>query len=178
MTLLFLIGCFRSGIDLCNKLREKKYSTPILILTARSQTDDVIAGLQKGADDYLVKPFEMEILIARIKALLRRKNTILIPPILTVADLTLNSNTRQVKRAGAEIPLAPREYVLLEYLLKNKGRVIDRMELMEHVWGETIDEFSNTVDVHIRYLRKKIDEPFKKALIKTVKQKGYMICET
>ena len=167
-----------SGVDLCKQLREKKNTTPILILTARAQTEDVVFGLQTGADDYLIKPFEMAILLARVKALLRRQTVTVISPTISVADLTLDTNTRQVMRGGKEIELAPKEFSLLEHLVKNNGRAVDRMEILEHVWGETVDEFSNTVDVHIRYLRKKIDEPFKKHLIQTVKQKGYMICET
>jgi len=165
----------REGIEICKTIRSKSIQTPILILTAKVQVENIVTGLESGADDYLTKPFSMDVLLARVKVLMRRKNTPL-PPLLKVGKLSLNTNTRIVKWENTFVNLAPKEYVLLEYLVINKCKALDRMEIMEHVWGETIDEFSNTVDVHIRYLRKKIDEPFKVHLIKTIKNKGYMIC--
>lgn len=165
------------GIDVCREIRKKDNKTPIIMLTAKSQLEDKISGLNTGADDYLTKPFSMEELIARVKALIRRKSGETTSPILAVSDLTINTNTHEVKRADKIISLAPREYVLLEYLVLNKGKAVSREALLHHVWGEDIDPFSNTVDVHIRYLRKKIDDKFKKKLIKTVKSAGYAIWE-
>jgi DNA-binding response OmpR family regulator len=166
------------GIEVCKSLRKKTIQTPILMLTAKVQVDNIVDGLESGADDYLTKPFSMDVLLARIKVLIRRVNSNPLTPIITMGNLSLDTNKRIVMIGKKQIELAPKEYVLLEYLVMHKCKAIDRMELMEHVWGETIDEFSNTVDVHIRYLRKKIDEPFNTNLIKTVKNKGYMICET
>lgn len=167
----------KQGNEVCKAIREKGNKTPIIILTAKSQLDDKVKGLDTGADDYLTKPFAMEELIARVKALVRRKSGATISPILTVSNLSINTNTHEVKRANKIISLAPREYTLLEYLVLNKGMAIGREALLHHVWGEDIDPFSNTVDVHIRYLRKKIDDKFTKKLIKTVKNKGYAIWE-
>lgn len=165
------------GTAVCERLKKKGISTPIIMLTARVQIDDKLEGFSKGADDYLTKPFEMSELLARVKALIRRKDGSPKPHILEASDLTLDTNTCQVKRGGRIIELAPKEYALLEYLLFNKGRVIDRLTLLDHVWGGGIDEFSNTVDVHIRYLRQKIDVGYPLKLIKTVVGKGYMLCE-
>lgn len=167
----------KQGNEVCKIIRKKDNKTPIIMLTAKSQLDDKIEGLDTGADDYLTKPFAMEELIARVKALIRRKSGKTVSPILTVLDLSINTNTHEVKRGDKIIPLAPREYSLLEYLVSNKGKAVDRDALLHHVWGEHIDPFSNTVDVHIRYLRKKMDDKFAKKLIKTVKNKGYAIWE-
>lgn len=166
------------GIQVCKNIRKRTSLVPILMLTAKVQVENIVTGLESGADDYLTKPFSTEVLLARIKVLIRRKISIPLSPILTFGDYTLDTNKRTVEREGKLIDLAPKEYALLEYLVMHKCEALDRMTLMEHVWGETIDEFSNTVDVHIRYLRKKIDEPFNTNLIKTIKNKGYMICET
>lgn len=166
------------GIEVCKMLRKKSVITPILMLTAKVQVENIVDGLEGGADDYLTKPFSMDVLLARIKVLIRRVNSNPLTPIIKIGGLSLDTNKRVVMKGNKQIELAPKEYVLLEYLVMHKCKAIDRMELMEHVWGETIDEFSNTVDVHIRYLRKKIDEPYGTNLIKTVKNKGYMLCET
>jgi len=165
------------GVELCKEIRKKEIKKPILMLTAKVQVNDIVTGLESGADDYLTKPFSMDVLLARIKVLIRRINNSSLAPLIKMGDLVLDTNKRIVMKGKKVIELAPKEYALLEYLIMNKCKAIDRMEIMEHVWGETIDEFSNTVDVHIRYLRKKIDEPYKTNLIKTVKNKGYMICE-
>lgn len=165
------------GIHVCKDIRKKSIQTPILMLTAKVQVDNIVSGLESGADDYLTKPFSMDVLLARIKVLIRRVNTKPLAPIIKMGSISLDTNKRTVMRGKEYIELAPKEYVLLEYLIMHKCKAIDRMEIMEHVWGETIDEFSNTVDVHIRYLRKKIDEPYGTNLIKTIKNKGYMICE-
>lgn len=165
----------KQGIDVCKAIRKKDNKTPIIMLTAKSQLEDKVEGLNTGADDYLTKPFAMEELIARVKALIRRKSGETLSPVLIVSDLSVNTDTHEVKRARKIIPLAPREYTLLEYLVIHKGKTVGRDTLLHHVWGEDIDPFSNTVDVHIRYLRKKIDDKFKKKLIKTVKNTGYAI---
>jgi DNA-binding response OmpR family regulator len=165
------------GILVCQKLREEKITTPIIMLTAKSELEDKLKGLNTGADDYLTKPFEAKELLARIHAIIRRKGTINTQPIITIADLKIDTNCCQVWRNGKEITLSPKEYSLLEYLAKYKGKVIDRVELLSHVWDENADLFSNTVDVHIWYLREKIDKDSKLKLIKTVKGKGYAIYE-
>lgn len=165
------------GIDVCKTIRKKQDTTPVIILTAKSQLEDKVEGLAVGADDYLTKPFAMEELIARVKALIRRKSGETQSPIINIADLSINTNTHQVKRGELVIPLAPKEYCLLEYLALNQGKAVDRTTLLHHVWGESIDAFSNTVDVHVRYLRKKIDDPFPNKLLKTVKNAGYALWE-
>lgn len=165
------------GTELIHNLRQAQRTTPVLMLTARSQTEDVVEGLNAGADDYLTKPFAMRELLARLQALIRRRGTAPPSSMIHLDNLTINTNTCMVERGGKRIVLAPREYALLEYLARNMGTVVDRTTLLHHVWGEDVDLFSNTVDVHIRYLRKKIDQPYKKKLIHTVKQKGYVLCE-
>ena len=166
----------KDGPTICQSIRSKQNTTPILMLTAKSQVEDTVEGLTSGADDYLTKPFSFEELLARIKALIRRKSGATQPTIITVEDLIIDTNLNTVKRSNKIIELAPREYSLLEYLAIHKNRTIDRMTLLHHVWGEDIDVLSNTVDVHIRYLRKKIDDNFKVKLIKTVKNRGYLLC--
>ena len=165
-----------SGVDICKRLRQKNNPVPILMLTAKSQLEDKIKGLSFGADDYLTKPFAKEELIVRIKALIRRAASTNGSPIIKIGGLEINTNTTEVKLSGKIVNLAPREYSLLEYLVLHQNKAIDRMTLLHNVWGEDIDPFSNTVDVHIRYLRQKIDVNRKKSLIKTVKNKGYMLC--
>lgn len=166
-----------NGINLCKTLRKKGNKTPVLFLTAKSQLEDKIEGLEIGADDYLTKPFAMEELLARIKALIRRKSDSLVSPIITIKNLTINTNTCEVHIKENSINLSPKEYAVLEYLAFNKNRVVGRMEILNHVWGDNIDLFSNTVDVHIRFLRKKIEAPFGLKLIKTIINKGYMLCD-
>lgn len=165
-----------SGVDLCKQVRSEGFSTPILILTAKGQLDDKVEGFESGADDYLTKPFEMKELLARIKALLRRKDEF-VTEVVRVADLVVDFGKRVVKRSENIIELSPKEYGILEYLLRNRERVVDRVELLGHVWDESADLMSNTVDVHIRYLRSKIDDGFDKKIVETVKGKGYRICE-
>ncbi len=164
-----------NGVKLASEIREKN-ATPILMLTAKSQTDDIIDGLNAGADDYLTKPFSLAELLARINALIRRKNGPSVSPIIKIGDVTIDTNTRSVHVQDTLIPLAPREYLLLEYLALHPNIAVDRMELLSHVWGDDIDPLSNTVDVHIRYLRTKLGEPLSKMLIQTIKGKGYMLC--
>ena len=159
------------GFTVCERLRKEKKGTPILMLTALGDKENIVRGLDTGADDYLKKPFEMEELCARIRSLLRRKSGDR-EPILRTKYVSLNSNTRQVLKADTPISLAPKEYAVLEFLLRNKGIAQDRMRIIEHVWGEE-DRlmFSQTLDVHIAYLRKKLG----KDVIETVSGKGYMI---
>lgn len=165
------------GIEVCRKIRKKKNTTPVIMLTAKSQLENKIEGLNVGADDYLTKPFEGRELLARIKALIRRRSGKTQSPLIKIRNLEINTNTTMVKINNKIIKLAPKEYALLEYLAANKGKVIDRMTLLHHVWGEDIDEFSNTVDVHIRYLRQKIDDGQERKFIQTIKNKGYMLCD-
>lgn len=165
-----------NGVEVCRRVRESGIQVPILMLTARSQLDDKIKGLDTGADDYLTKPFAMEELLARVRVLTRRTSAGDAMPVIKIADLSIDTNRQAVTRAGREIDLAPREYALLEYLARHKDHALDRLTILEHVWDENTDQFSNTVDVHIRYLRKKIDDGYAKRLIKTVKGKGYMLC--
>ncbi len=162
------------GLELLKLLRSKQITTPILLLTAKSQLEDKIAGLEQGADDYLTKPFALEELLARIKTIIRRRELSSATPLIIVGDLKIDTNTRAVHIGEREIDLAPREYELLEYLALKQGIVLSRQDLLDHVWGEEVDPFSNTVDVHIRYLRKKLKGG--KNLLRTIKGKGYMLC--
>ncbi len=162
------------GTELCRQMRADKNSTPILLLTAKSLISDKIAGLDAGADDYLAKPFDSGELLARIRALLRRHPEVQ-SSIIKIQDLEINTNLHQVKRKGKVIELSPKEYALLEYLAVNAGNALDRVDILSHVWDENADMFSNTVDVHIRYLRQKIDHNSRHKLIKTIKGKGYTI---
>jgi two-component system, OmpR family, copper resistance phosphate regulon response regulator CusR len=166
-----------NGKEVCAKLRgEKGNQNPILMLTALSTTDDIVEGLTLGADDYLAKPFKFRELLARVNALARRKN--ISGNTLSVDDLTLESDSKEVYRAGKQIDLTAREFRLLEYLLKNKNRVISRTDILEHVWDINHDLGTNVVDVYINYLRKKIDHDFDYPLIKTVVGMGYTIKDT
>lgn len=165
-----------SGLTLLECIRKNNIDTPVLMLTAKSQLEDKLESFKKGADDYLTKPFSKEELIARVKALCRRISDKIISNIVIIDDLQVNLNTCSVTRGGHKIGLSPKEYAILEYLIKNEGKVVNRVNIMNHVWGDDVDLFSNTVDVHIRYLRTKIDDGFKTKLLKTVKGKGYMIC--
>jgi DNA-binding response OmpR family regulator len=163
------------GTSLIPAVRAQQTATPVMMLTARGQSEDVVSGLDAGADDYIPKPFAVEVLLARVRSLVRRNPVVPSLPTIRVADLTIVRNTQTVTRSDIPIRLSPKEYALLEYLALNTGRTVDRMTILEHVWGENTDEFSNTVDVHIRSLRKKIDDPFKTKLIRTVKNAGYLI---
>lgn len=164
------------GLTLIKKLRDEEIHTPILVLTARNEDIDIVEGLNLGADDYLSKPFDMDVLVARIKALSRRLNKIPLKPILTINDITIDLNSTEVKRGGNVINLSPREYAIFEYLAIHPNQVIDRMTLLSHAWDENVDLFSNTVDVHIKYLRNKIETGDSVKIIKTVRGKGYMVC--
>ena len=164
------------GIVICKKLRSQDIHTPILMLTAKSQIQDKVEGLDSGADDYLTKPFSFEELLARIRALTRRpKNVTMVT--LTVNDLALDSKRYSVKRGDKEIQLSNKEFSLLEYLMKNAGVTLTKEQIIMHVWDYDADILPNTVEVYIRNLRNKIDRPFpkKKALIQTVRGFGYKI---
>lgn len=165
-----------NGIDICKFIRKSNIKTPILILTAKSQIEDKVEGLDAGADDYLTKPFEQEELLARVRALLRRKEHDVVSPIIKIADLEINTNSMTVERNKIPILLTAKEFALLEYLARNVDKVLTREEIQTHVWDENADSFNNTIEVHIRYLRIKIDESHKLKLIKTIKNKGYMLC--
>lgn len=164
------------GITFLKNLRLKGVTTPILMLTARDAVADRVTGLDAGADDYLIKPFSFDELLARLRAILRRpaesKGTI-----LNIADLTLNTVTHSVKRSDIILELTSKEYSVLEFLLRNKNRIITRSQIAEHVWSYDFDYSSNIVDVYIRYLRGKIDDGFDKKLIHTIRGSGYVLKE-
>lgn len=167
----------RDGLQICEDLRAEKNHTPILFLTAKDQTRDKINGLNAGADDYLVKPFSFEELLARVRALLRRPS-VTSTPILQVGDLALDPSKSLVTRSGKEIQLSSKEFALLEYLMRNAGQVLSKDIIIEHVWNFDADILPNTVEVFIGYLRNKIEKPFKnEKLIHTVRGFGYKITE-
>jgi DNA-binding response OmpR family regulator len=166
----------KHGIELCRELRKSNIHTPILMLTAKGQLNDKVNGLNSGADDYLIKPFAFAELLARVKALGRRPKKTL-STILTLDDLSLNTLTYEVKRGDKEIKLSKKEFVLLEYLLRHQGKIINKDKIINHVWNYDADVLPNTVEVYIGYLRNKIDRAFKnkKALIQTIRGFGYKI---
>ena len=165
-----------SGLELCRQVRARDPVVPILMLTALGETDDKIRGLDAGADDYLVKPFAFEELLARLRALVRRRTEApaLAAP-LRLADLTLDPAAKRVERAGQPVQLMAREFSLLEYLLRNQGRVVSRADLLEHVWELDYDTGSNVIDVYINFLRKKVDKGFESKLIHTLVGMGYVM---
>lgn len=164
----------RDGITVCKNWRENNITIPVLMLTAKDTTEDKIAGLDCGADDYLIKPFSFDELVARVRALLRRPKEIL-PEKLKVRDIVLDVNTRKVTRAGKEIPLALKEFMILEYMMRHPNQVITRDELYDHAWDFAANAFSNTVDVHIKNLRKKIDFNYNEKLLETIRGVGYRL---
>jgi len=164
----------KEGIEVCRDLRARGLATPILMLTARDALEDRVAGLNAGADDYLVKPFGFAELLARIQALLRRSN-LTRPVVLTVADLCLDPASHRVARDGVTISLTPREYAILEVLMRHAGQLVTRATLAERVWETERDDFTNLVDVHISHLRRKIDTAGTMALIHTVRGRGYLL---
>jgi heavy metal response regulator len=164
------------GLSLCRRLREQKVGVPILILTARGTVKDKVIGLDSGANDYLTKPFAFEELLARCRALLRKSEG-QAPTKLQVADLTLDLLSHKVSRGDEEITLTPKEYALLEYLMRNEGIVVTRTMISEHVWDVNFDTFTNVIDVYISYLRRKIDAGHKKPLIHTLRGQGYVLKE-
>ncbi|MEY3052142.1 MAG: hypothetical protein RLY31_1927 [Bacteroidota bacterium] len=166
------------GLEFCETLRrERQASCPVLMLTALSTTEDVVTGLDAGADDYLGKPFKFKELLARIRALSRRSHQFV--PVqanrLFLQDLEVDLDMKLVRRGGKEIRLTPREFFLLEYLVRNQNKVVSRMDILEHVWDIQFDIGTNVVDVYMNYLRNKIDKPFENKLIQTVVGMGYMV---
>jgi len=161
------------GMQILEKIRNRQIGPPVLILSARGGLDDRVKGLEQGADDYLVKPFAFVELLARVRALLRRGQPA--PEKLQVGDLSLDCIRRKVARAGEPIDLAPKEFGILEYMMRNKGRPLSRTMIVEHVWDMDYDGLTNIVDVYIRHLRGKIDDRFPVKLIQTVRGIGYMI---
>src|SRR5712692_2816142 len=161
------------GLNVLERVRSRKVGPPVLILSARGQVDDRVKGLEQGADDYLVKPFAFVELLARVRALLRRGQPS--PEKLQVADLSVDCVRRRVTRAGESIDLAPKEFGILEYMMRNKGRPLSRTMIVEHVWDMDYDGLTNIVDVYIRHLRSKIDDGFSNRLIHNVRGIGYML---
>ena len=162
------------GIEVCRQMRERGRWAPVLMLTAREGVSDRVTGLDAGADDYVIKPFSFEELIARLRALLRR-GTRERPSVLSVGSVRLNPATRRVERSGAPVVLSPKEYSLLEYFMRHPNEVISRTRILEHVWDYNYDGGSNVVDVYVGYLRKKIDAPFRSQLLRTVRGAGYLL---
>ena len=168
-----------NGLEVCQKFRrELGIQTPVLMLTALSETDDVVTGLEAGADDYLGKPFKFKELLARVRALARRTSAQQPPAnLLLVADLEIDLDRKTVHRAGHEIKLTAKEFFLLEYLVRNKNRVLSRVDILESVWDINFDLGTNVVDVYMNYLRNKVDKPFDQKLIQTVVGMGYVLKE-
>ena len=163
-----------NGIEVCRTLRERGSSTPILMLTARDAVEDRVKGLDSGADDYLVKPFAFAELMARLRALIRRE-PVLLENVLQVSDLELDTTTLEVSRQGWVIELTTKECRLLEYLMRHPDQVLTRTMIAEHVWNYDFDNATNVIDVHIRNLRRKIDDPFPPKLLQTIRGSGYKI---
>lgn len=164
------------GIEVARTLRARQVATPILMLTARDAIEDRVVGLDCGADDYLVKPFAFAELLARLRALSRREPAA-VNSVLQVGDLTLDTTTREASRQGQVIELTTKEYGLLEYLMRHPNQVLTRTMIAEHVWNYDFDNATNVIDVHIRYLRRKVDDPFDRPLIQTVRGAGYRITD-
>jgi two-component system, OmpR family, copper resistance phosphate regulon response regulator CusR len=164
----------RDGHGVCRELRNSGFRAPILMLTARDAVDDRVAGLDSGADDYLTKPFDFKELLARLRALARR-SAVLRPDLLRVADLTMNTASHAVTRSGRQVALTAKEYALLEFLILNQDRVVDREQISQHVWDENFDPFSNVIDVYIKRLRAKVDAGAPRRLIHTRRGEGYIL---
>jgi DNA-binding response OmpR family regulator len=162
------------GLEVLKALRKEQVAAPVLILTARSELDQKVKGLDAGADDYLTKPFAIEELLARVRVLLRRGSGEA-AGVLQVDDLVLNPATREVTRGGKRIELTAKEYALLEYLMRNAGRVLTRPMIAEHVWNQDFDTFTNVIDVYVNYLRNKIDRGQERKLLHTVRGSGYTL---
>ncbi|MES0396722.1 MAG: response regulator transcription factor, partial [Syntrophobacteria bacterium] len=157
------------GLTLIETLRQEKINTPVIILSAKRAVDDRVKGLQRGGDDYLTKPFAFSELLARVQGLIRRNSGVLEPTSLTVSELSMDLLTREVAREGKEIDLQPREFALLEYLMRNQGKVVSKTMIMEHVWNYNFDPQTNVVEARICRLRDKVDKDFGKKLIHTIR---------
>jgi len=163
------------GLSVIEELRRKKVLTPVLILSAKRSVDDRVKGLQAGGDDYLTKPFSFVELLARVQALIRRASRETEPARLVAGELTVDLLSREVTRAGSRIDMQPREFALLEYLMRNAGRVVSKTMILEHVWGYDFDPMTNVVDVLVSRLRNKVDRDFEKKLIQTHRGVGYAL---
>ena len=164
----------RSGLEVVEQLRRQGNQTPVLFLTARDSIDDRVTGLDAGADDYLVKPFAFDELLARLRVMTRKRGGER-SNLFTIDDLTLDIRSKRVERGGAELKLSAKEYALLEYLIRNKGVVLSRIQIEENIWGFDYEGSSNIVDVYIRYLRRKIDKDHPVKLIHTIRGSGYVL---
>lgn len=164
----------RSGLEVVEQLRRQGNQTPVLFLTARDSIDDRVTGLDAGADDYLVKPFAFDELLARLRVMTRKRGGER-SNLFTIDDLTLDIRSKRVERGGAELKLSAKEYALLEYLIRNKGVVLSRIQIEENIWGFDYEGSSNIVDVYIRYLRRKIDKDNPVKLIHTIRGSGYVL---
>lgn len=164
----------KDGIAVCQKIREENITIPVLMLTAKDTVENKVLGLDTGADDYLIKPFAFKELIARIRVLLRRPQEIL-PKELKIKDLVLDTSTRTISRGGKSIALTLKEFMVLEYMMRNPNQVITRDQLYDHAWDFANNAFSNTVDVHVKNLRKKIDNGHSEKLLETIRGVGYRI---
>ena len=165
------------GLSLIAELRKNKRTTPVIILSAKDSVDDRVRGLQSGSDDYMTKPFAFSELLARVQALMRRASGLSEPTQLIVGDLSVNLLTREVTREGKRIELQPLEFSLLEYLMRNHGRVVSKTMIMEHVWNYNFDPQTNVVEARISRLRDKIDRPFSHKLVHTIRGAGYVLRE-
>ena len=165
----------KDGFQVCREVRAQGWTQPVLMLTARDAIDDRVTGLDCGADDYLVKPFDFKELLARVRALLRRRTRELRPEILQIADLTIDCSRHTVSRAGRNISLTAKEYSLLEFFVSRADVLVGRNEIAKHVWDENFDPFSNVIDVYVKRLRGKIDAGFSPPLIHTRRGEGYML---
>jgi two-component system OmpR family response regulator len=165
----------RDGLSIIDEMRRRRVTTPVLILSARRSVDDRVSGLQTGGDDYLTKPFAFAELLARVQALVRRSTQAAPATTLTLEDLEVDLLSRRVTRAGKEIDLRPREFTLLEFLLRNAGKVVSKTMILSHVWGYRFDPQTNVVDVLVSRLREKIDRPFNRPLLHTVRGVGYVL---
>lgn len=163
------------GVEVCRQIRAARVPTPVLMLTARRELEERVEGLDAGADDYLGKPFAFSELLARLRALTRRAEHPLLPRVLRVGDLSLDQGAHRVERGGREVELSPREFALLEYLMRNAGQVLTREQILERVWGYAAEPEGNVVDLYIHYLRKKLDAGRRGSLIQTVRGLGYTI---
>lgn len=164
----------KNGFKVCRELRTNGLAIPVLMLTARDAVEDKIEGLDSGADDYLPKPFDFDELLARVRALLRRRPA-LYPEVITIGDLSVDTRARQITRAGQNIDLTAKEYALLEYLARRAGEVVNRADIAEHVWDESYDPFSKVIEVFIQRLRRKVDDGHGLKLIHTRRGEGYML---
>ncbi len=166
----------KDGLEVCKELRQRQIHTPIIMLTARGSTEDLVSGLDAGADDYLIKPFGITELFARIRAVLRRRKTT-DSNIVKVGDLIMDKKKHEVTRAGITIPLTPKEYKLLDILMTNRGEAINRKKLTDYAWGPGFVEINNELNVHIKYLRGKVERVNDKPLIHTIRGVGFVIKE-